>query len=210
MVECTPPLARQLGFLLLLCAVLSYPALVAPRVARAQGDEAAAPDAKAAAAPPAGSDQVQAAPQKKSTFWWFIESSGFIGAVILVLSIYFVSTVTRLFIEMRQKIATPPELVDELADRLAKREFKEIYALAKGDSSFLGRLLAAGISELPSGLAEARDSMERTWRRLDRGDGNEDQHAGRARYAGSDDRPAGHAQGNDRQLQRDRACTTCN
>jgi biopolymer transport protein ExbB len=81
--------------------------------------------------------------------------------VILLLSIYFVSTVSRLFIEMRQKVATPPELVDELAELLQKREFKEIYALVKEDRSFLSRLLAAGIAELPSGLAEARDAMER-------------------------------------------------
>ena len=26
----------------------------------------------------------------KSKFWWFIESSGFIGLIILILSIYFV------------------------------------------------------------------------------------------------------------------------
>jgi biopolymer transport protein ExbB len=148
--------ARRLCLLFLFCACLSGGTLLRAPAARAQDDEAAA-----ASAPAAKSDQVAPQPQQKSRFWWVIESSGLIGGVILLLSIYFVSTVSRLFIEMRQKVATPPELVDELAELLQKREFKEIYALVKEDRSFLSRLLAAGIAELPSGLAEARDAMER-------------------------------------------------
>lgn len=158
--------ARRVSFLCLLCACLSSPALVHLPSARAQDEgaaagEAAAPDAKAPPAAAAKSDRVQPPPLRKSTFWWFIESSGLIGLVILLLSIYFVSTVSRLFLEMRQKVATPPELVDELTELLQKREFKEVYALVKEDHSFISRMLAAGIAELPSGLAEARDAMER-------------------------------------------------
>ena len=63
--------------------------------------------------------------------------------------------------EMRQKVATPPALVEELMELLGKREFKEIYAVVKEDGSFFGRLLSSGITELPNGLAEARDAMER-------------------------------------------------
>lgn len=137
---------------------------LAPLAAWAQDPAAqpveAPPAAEAApAAPQAG--QVEVKPEEKSRLWWFLESSGAIGGVILLLSIYFVSTVGRLFIELRQKVATPPALVEELLELLQKREFKEVYAVVKEDDSFLGRLLAAGISELPNGLAEARDSMER-------------------------------------------------
>jgi biopolymer transport protein ExbB len=160
-------------FLLLLCACFAVGAAVGPVTAWAQeaaeqpqGEapaEAPPAEAPAAAAPPAAkSDQVVARPPQKSRFWWFIESSGAIGAFILLLSIYFVSTVIRLFIEMRQQVATPPELMNELAERLARREFKEIYALVKEDRTFISRLLAAGIGELPNGLSEARDAMERT------------------------------------------------
>ncbi len=150
--------ARRLSFLFLLCACLSTPAIFHASAAWAQNEDA---DAAAAAAPAVKSDQAPAQPKEESMIWWIIETSGLIGAVILVLSIYFVSTVSRLFLEMRQKVATPPELVDELMELLQKREFKEIYALVKQDHSFLSRLLSAGIAELPSGLAEARDAMER-------------------------------------------------
>ena len=87
---------------------------------------------------------------------------------------------------------------------LQKRQFKEVYGVVKDDPSFYGRVLATGIAELPNGLAEAREAMERVSEVAHGGNGKEDQHAGRARHAGTDDRPAGHAQRDDRQLQRHR------
>ena len=44
---------------------------------------------------------------------------------------------------------------------LETRNFKGIYGLVKDDDSFFSRLLTAGITELPNGLAEAREAMER-------------------------------------------------
>lgn len=148
--------ARSLAFWLLAWLTYSTFAPQSVPVLRAQNAEPAA-----APAAPAPAGQVAPKPEEKSRFYWFLESSGAIGALILLLSIYFVSTVSRLFLEMRQKVAAPPELVADLMDLLQKREFKEIYAIVKADKSFLSRLLAAGIAELPSGLAEARDAMER-------------------------------------------------
>ncbi len=110
----------------------------------------------------AAKGEAAAAPaQTKSYFWWFIESSGLIGAVILLLSIYFVSTVCRMFIELRPIVAAPPEVIDEVEDMLQKRQFKEIYGVVKDDPSYYSRVLATGIAELPNGLSEARDAMER-------------------------------------------------
>ena len=96
-----------------------------------------------------------------SFLWWVIYTSGFIGAVILLLSIYFVSTVARLFFEFRQPVATPPELLAQVGDMLEKRQFKEIYGVLKEDPSFFGRVVSAGIAELPNGLPDARDAAER-------------------------------------------------
>src|SRR5262249_34601447 len=125
---------------------------------------AAGPEAQPEAQPaPAPAPAVPVAPREpeKSRFWWFIETSGAIGAVILILSIYFVSTVGRLFLEMRQQVATPPALVQELLELLSRREFKEIYSTVRDDKTFLSRVLVTGIAELPNGLAEAREAMER-------------------------------------------------
>ncbi len=155
--------ARTIAFLFAVALVVWIVALPERHAARAQDSEPAAEVAAPVAQPNpvAKSDQVAPQPEQKSRLWWFLESSGAIGAVILMLSIYFVATVTRLFLEMRPQVAAPPALVADLTDLLQRREFKEIYATVKEDKSFLGRLLATGIAELPNGLAEARDSMER-------------------------------------------------
>jgi biopolymer transport protein ExbB len=168
---------QKSGCALVLSVAVWSSALAAIEQARAQDDAAKAEPAAAEPADPVPAEpaaeagpaeaaqprpgQVESKPLEKSRIWWVIERSGIIGGVILLLSVYFVSTVSRLFLEMRQRVAAPPELIVELMELLQKREFKEIFSIVKEDRSFLSRLLAGGIAELPNGLAEARDSMER-------------------------------------------------
>jgi biopolymer transport protein ExbB len=102
------------------------------------------------------------AAEPENALWWIIKTSGPIGAVLLLLSIYFVSTTCRMFLELRPSIAAPPEIISECQEMLQKRQFKEIFNVVKDDRSFFSRVLATGIAELPSGLSEARESMERT------------------------------------------------
>ncbi|MHB1036944.1 MAG: MotA/TolQ/ExbB proton channel family protein [Pirellulales bacterium] len=150
--------APRKAFLLLAAAVWLVVAsgTLSRRVAAEDG---AAPAAAAGAEKPAATEAGETQP--KSYFWWFIESSGFIGAVILVLSMYFIATVGRLFVEMRAVVAMPPELVDECEDLVQQRDFKSVYNAVKDDHSFFARVLTTGIAELPNGLGEARDTMER-------------------------------------------------
>jgi biopolymer transport protein ExbB len=134
-----------------------------PVAAAAEPEKPAADAAKPAAdgEAPAAEGQPKK-PQSQSFLWWVIEVSGPIGFVILLLSIYFVSTVARLFWEMRVEVAAPPEVVLQCENLLAQRDFKAVYATVKEEDSFFSRLLTTGIADLPNGLAEARDSMERT------------------------------------------------
>jgi biopolymer transport protein ExbB len=129
---------------------------LAPRPSWA-ADEAQKP----AAAAPADENQPVQPKDKMSWFSFIVESSGLIGLVILLLSIYFVSTVARLFFELRISMAMPMDILGRCEDRLQQRDFKGIFEIVKADDSIFSRLLTTGISELPNGLAEARDSMER-------------------------------------------------
>jgi biopolymer transport protein ExbB len=79
----------------------------------------------------------------------------------LGLSIYFVATVSRLFLEMRPIIAMPPEIIARCEALLDQRDFKSIFGVVKEDNSFFSTALATGIGELPNGLAEAREAMEK-------------------------------------------------
>ena len=99
--------------------------------------------------------------QLESVFWWFIRCSGWIGLLILVLSVYFVATVARMFLELRLVTAMPPEVLSRCEAMLEQRDFKGIFNVVKEDDSYFSRVLVTGITELPNGVSEARESMER-------------------------------------------------
>ena len=92
---------------------------------------------------------------------WLIETSGLIGRVLLVLSIYFVAKVVHMFMELRLEVAAPPEILQQCENLLKQKDFMGVYKLVKGDDSFFSTVLTAGLAELPQGLPEARDAMER-------------------------------------------------
>jgi len=148
-------MGKSILFLLIFALWVVLAVSMAPRASRAQGE-----DQKPAAAAADENRTVQPK-EKMSWFSLIMKSSGFIGLVILLLSIYFVSTVARMFFELRIPMAIPPEIVGRCEDRLQQRDFKGVFDVIKEDDSFFSRLLTTGISELPNGLAEARESMER-------------------------------------------------
>lgn len=157
------PWAMMAAWLML--TLTAWSALPNLNVLHAQDEE----EAEAAEVEPAASEKGAAAPaaadttsetKSQSALWWLIETSGFIGLVLLVLSIYFVATIVQLFVEFRDEVAAPPELVAQCDDLLKKRDFMGIYKAAKGDESFFGTVLSAGVSELPNGVTEAREAMD--------------------------------------------------
>ena len=107
-----------------------------------------------------GGTEKSEAPQQ-GVFSWFIECSGLIGLVILICSIYFVALVARMFVELRMQTAMPPEIIAQCEAMLEQRDFKGIFNVVKEDDSFFSRVLVTGITELPNGLSEAREAMER-------------------------------------------------
>lgn len=139
--------------------------------ATAQDDGAApASDAPAAETPAAGDEAAEgeagetegdAAPETQSTLTWLIETSGLIGLFLLLISIYFVALVIQLFGELRAKVVAPPELLEQCEALLAKRDYNGIYQTAKASPSDLGRMIAAGLGALSSGLPEAREAIDR-------------------------------------------------
>ena len=100
-------------------------------------------------------------------FWenlqWIVVTSGWIGAFLMILSMYFIATTGRLFTELRPQKVIPPDVTDQCTAAMEKRDLKGLYAVVKEDGSEFSRLVRTGISELPAGLPEARAAMERTF-----------------------------------------------
>ena len=140
---------------LVLLAVTAF-SFAKPTAVRAQDDPAVAAPALDA---PQGVKEEGHKP--KSTLWWIIETSGLIGAFLLLVSIYFVGLVVQLFMELRAPVVAPPELMEKCEALLVKRDFNGIYKIAKDSECELGQLIATGLSALSFGFDHARESIDR-------------------------------------------------
>ena len=98
---------------------------------------------------------------QKNIFIHIIESAGWLFAFVLgVPSIALVALIVLLMLDLRMSVAIPPGFVDEFIDTVNKRRFKEAFDMARNDTSFLGRVLTAGMSRLQYGLEDARDAAQ--------------------------------------------------
>lgn len=103
----------------------------------------------------------KAADQNKMVF--IITSIGWVfGIVLLGCSVWLVAICVLLFLDLRMQNAIPPGFVDEFTDIVNKRKFKEAYDMARGDPSFLGRVLTSGMARLQYGLEDAREASLNT------------------------------------------------
>jgi biopolymer transport protein ExbB len=158
--------ARTGWFLLIVWLVALFSLDLLPLPFGAGGHDAVAQEAAKAA--PAAAPAAQEAGKEKPAeqhsqnfLVWVIKTSGPIGAVILILSIWFVSQTCRMFYELRPVIAIPPDVISQVEELIGQRDFKSVFEVVKDDDSFFSRCLSTGVAELPNGLAEARDVMER-------------------------------------------------
>lgn len=147
---------------LLLIGVLSVAGTVFAQEEEATTEEPAAKADAADSGTTEGEAQTEDAPESQSMLMWLIETSGLIGAIILVISIFFVHRVVTLFLEFKPEIMSPPDLVEQIEGMLAKRDFNGVYQASKKSDSALGQLLVAGMTAMSSGLGEAREAMDRT------------------------------------------------
>jgi biopolymer transport protein ExbB len=138
--------------------------LYGPLVRSAPPEDGAAANAKGEVKADIKAGEGEEKPEVKKTMSGMeliIHASGLIGLFILGLSIYFVSLVIRLFLEMRQEICIPADLVARAQELVKARDFQGAFDAARDNDSLLGRVLTAGIAELPNGLPDAREALER-------------------------------------------------
>ena len=82
----------------------------------------------------------------------------FFGPMLGLISIVLVALVVLLALDLRMSNAIPTSFVEEFTDTVNKRKFKEAYDMAKEDSSYLGRVLATGMTRLQYGIEDAREA----------------------------------------------------
>lgn len=164
----SPDRSKRLAWMVLLCALFVGPLemlWLTPTSVVAQ-EEAAEEEAVEKPAPKkAKKDEGAAAAEghgQENVVIWVLRISGAIGIFIIILSCYFIQLVSRLFIDIRPIVAMPPELMEDLKQKMEKRDYKGVYQGIKDKDCLFSRYASSGLGELSAGLSEARDAMERT------------------------------------------------
>jgi len=99
----------------------------------------------------------------ESLLGWIAHASGpvvLVTLVITAMSFYLIALVVWMALHYRPSAMVPPALVRDVQDLLDQTKYNEAYHRLLGDSSFLARVLAAGVRKLPAGLSQAQRATE--------------------------------------------------
>ena len=139
--------------MLVVASVIPYgsaavvPMAVWPAAAAAQDEEAAVDEA----AEPAGENMLV----------FYYKALGLRYVIIfLALSFGLVALLVMCFMQIRRAVLMPPGLSTAFEAHLEAKEYQPAYELAKTDDSYLGHVLAAGMSKLQSGYGPAVEAMQ--------------------------------------------------
>ncbi len=136
---------------LVLSSVAVTIAMTTPAVARAQEEN------KGEEQPPA--DQPKGPVHINPIVHFFVSIGIVFGLLFAAISVGMVALIILLLLDLRLGEAVPTSFVDEFTTMVNKRQFKQAYDLCKGDSSFLARVLTAGMGRLQYGIEDAREAM---------------------------------------------------
>jgi biopolymer transport protein ExbB len=136
--------------------------LVTPSHGLAQDADATAPaPADAAPAPAANAPAPTTTPPQENMLIWLVKTSGWIGAVILALSIYFVMVVVRGFLDLKEEEDATKIDLEACENLLKAKDLGGLFKLVKQETSFFGTVLTEGLTELQYGLDDAREAVDR-------------------------------------------------
>lgn len=103
--------------------------------------------------------QAPAAPERTGLLD-LVRAGGWVGYLILLLSLAGVAMVSYAALRIRQDQLIPPTAVLQFEDLARRGRFSEMLTLAQASDSLLARILAGGLAEGTMGLAAVRQSMQ--------------------------------------------------
>jgi len=140
---------------LILVAVVALHVCYSPYVYAQQADAN-----KADAGNADGKDKGDKTAAPPSYLRWMIKSSGPVGAVLFAMSFATIGVAITCIVSLRHNEVIPPEFVDEFEAKLNEKQYQEAYDLARGEDSFIAKILAAGLGGLSGGYEQAMEAIE--------------------------------------------------
>lgn len=89
-----------------------------------------------------------------------IEGGGWIGFVILALSVAMVALIVEHLITIRRAALMPPGLAEHIYPLIMQGQFKQAEQVSRENGSLLGQILAAGLADAGLGYNAIEKSME--------------------------------------------------
>jgi len=124
-----------------------------PAPAPATPDPAPAPAAAPSGAAPSTGDQSLLAFYYNALGIWYTLSfltMSFVGVALVVMNI----------LATQRNAVIPPALIAQFEARLNEKQYQEAYEMARTDESYLGQVLAAGMTKLSAGYDKAVLAMQ--------------------------------------------------
>jgi biopolymer transport protein ExbB len=110
---------------------------------------------------PPPEEKPDVAKEKANPVVHFFRSIGIVfGLIFAAISIGMVALIIILLLDLRLGEAVPPAFVDEFTEMVNKRQFKQAYELCRNESTFIARVLSAGMGRLQYGIEDAREAMK--------------------------------------------------
>lgn len=123
------------------------PAEPAPPAATTNGSAPTAPAAPSAA--------------RQSYLGWLYSSLGPLYSIVFLgLSFALVAVFVMNVLTARREYILPAQLIEGFEAQLNAKNYQGAYELAKGDESFLGKVLSAGLARISSGYAQSVEAMQ--------------------------------------------------
>lgn len=103
-----------------------------------------------------------AAPSQSYLVWFYNALGWYYALTFLLLSFALVALLVMNIMQVSRNNIVPKDLIDSMEGHMQAKQYNEAYALASGDDSFLGKVLAAGIGKLTTGGAypQAIEAMQ--------------------------------------------------
>ncbi len=137
------------------CAAFNFLPTIDSSAAFAQDDAAAEAPAEAE-----GDGENTSEVPDKNLLGWLVESLGWLYILVfLSLSFILVALFIMNILSARREFVCPELLVESFEAHLDEKQYQEAYELAKTDESFMGNVLAAGLSKLSNSYEHANVAM---------------------------------------------------
>jgi biopolymer transport protein ExbB len=119
----------------------------------------ATPGAARAQDAPKEPDEAEDAPKVNPVVHFFVSIGPVFGLIFAAISVGMVALIIILLLDLRLGEAVPPSFVEEFTEMVNKRQFKQAFELCRTETTFIARVLTAGMGRLQYGIEDAREAM---------------------------------------------------